>query len=225
MAEPAMSLPILSITDPKDAFLVMLLERIEALEDKVSSLTQITKEQNTSFVVPEGINSFQGVQALKLAPTCSTTCIEDAKKELEQCCVLVEEKLGGHDILKSLVADIILDDHIPCGYVYCCRIYINLKRPVWIHEITRLLASIKYPVEVGTKISKGTISFYNTSTRFSHTQEKGLVYSLFDKDGNRKDTPIWESYVSGYNILVDPFPDEWHSDGEQSDWWPEEGEQ
>jgi hypothetical protein len=213
---------ILSITDPKDLFIIMLLERLEKLEDKVAELDKI------QYVVPDGVSSFQSVQALKLAITCSTAGIEDAKKELETCCHLVEERFKQDAILKSVVADLILDEAFPWGYPYCCRIYLNFTRSVWIHEVTRVLTSIKYPVkEFGTSISKGAIVYYKTEGRYSHIEEHGIAYSLYDKDGNRKENPIWEPYHSGFEILTDPYPNTF-SDGlsdYSSDYWPEQEEQ
>lgn len=221
---------ILSITDPRDAFVIMLLERIEKLEDTVrdlsKSLTEL-KDKHDNFLVPVGFTSFQAIQAIKLSFDCFNTAdIEAAKQVMAECCHLIEERLG-KEVLSSVCADIILDESLHRGYTPYNRIYINFKRLVWVHEVTRVLASITYPTKsVGTVLSKGAIAFYTTASRFSGMQENGLVYNLYDKDGNRKTTPVWESYTAGYEFLTNPYPDELYSgsdDGsDDGEWWPEQ---
>jgi hypothetical protein len=219
---------ILDISDPRDAFMIMLLERLAVCEDTVRELKKtvvVLEEKNKRlFVRSDKFQSYQCVGGVELAITCSDTCVEDGKMDLENCCRLLVETFGT-DNLKSLSAVMTLDDRIPCGYACCTRLYLNFKRHCWIHELTRTIEDMKFPEHIGICVSvkKGIYAYCD------HAEDKfardGIVYSLFDLNGVMIPEPKWiewekvcpilgmgESYFSDYGS-----DDEWVVEQEHDD--------
>jgi regulator of replication initiation timing len=95
---------ILELTDPRDAFMFMLLERVNKLEDTIQELkTDVVElqDKNKRLVVTNNkFHSYQTIGGVKLAIGCSTTSIQDVKNELETCVNLIVDKLGNDNLLE-----------------------------------------------------------------------------------------------------------------------------
>jgi hypothetical protein len=214
---------MLVITDPRDAFALMLMERLEACEDIIRKLekkvTTLEDAKNTITVKNKGFHSYQCVGAMKLAVSCSNTCVEDGKRDLEVCVQLLVDKFG-LNIFKSLTAVIILDDNIQCGYKWCTRIYMNFKELCWIHEFTKMIDEINFPpgMDVSVCVSKGTICYGDNESYSSEDEDvSGIVYRLFDIYENLVEKPTWTNWNGTCTILKLPSP-QCSDYGDEDDW-------
>lgn len=216
---------MLVVTDPRDAFALMLMERLEACEDRIRELEQkvttLEDTKKTVLVKNKGFHSYQCVGAIKLAVSCSNTCVEDGKRDLEVCIQLLLDKFG-LDIFKSLTAVITLDDYMSCGYKWCTRLYMNFKQLCWIHEFTKMIDEINFPagMDVSVCVSKGLICYGHHRNEGCSSEddddERGIVYRVFDIYENLIEEPTWTEWTGTCTILKLPSPQ--CSDYEDNDW-------
>lgn len=195
---------ILCVTDPRDAFLFMLLERINKLEDNVEDLKKNVKElqdKNKRLIIQnDKFQTYQTIGGIKLAIGCSRNNIEDAKNELETCINLLVAKLSDNNLL-SLSAVITLDDFMPWGYKQYTRLYINFKKHCWISELVRLIEEIAFPehLSISVCIDKGMIRYGSHSDSDNTSNSKGIGYSLFSIDGEPIQ-PVWTNWQNTFVI-------------------------
>jgi hypothetical protein len=220
-----MSREILSITDPKDAFCLMLLERIDKLEDQVYTLSkqlnEVNDDRNDIFLKSKDIlNNNECVGAMKLAVYCFSMTLQEAKETMEDCMKLLVGRFG-IDNFKSLSGAIIIDDFEKGVFKCCTRICMNFTTPCWIHEFTRALNKIPLPVRVDTIVDKGSILYYKFSNDSGYGSDDdnrygGIVYSYFDLDCKRIDEPSWKEWHNDCLLITEP-PYDFSDDGWQSE--------
>lgn len=195
---------ILNVSEPRDAFMFMLLERINKLEDNVEDLKKNVielQERNKKLIVQnDKFQTYQSIGGVKLAIGCSRNNIDDAKNELEQCINLLVDKLGDDNIL-SMSAVITLDDFIPWGYKQYTRLYINFKKNCWISELVRLIEDIAFPehLSISVCVDKGMIRYGSHTDNDNILNAKGIGYSLFDIDGEPIQ-PVWTNWQNSFVI-------------------------
>ena len=131
-----MKMDIMLQPDSRDSFLLMLLERIGTLENRIHE-----QENNVHK-------------------------LENKVYELE------------HSHVKSIVAiiDINTDNDNVC---ISTKIYVNLRRTLWTHEICRMISDLEYPRMVELSIETGVV-IYNKHIAMGRNE---LMYNHFKKDG------------------------------------------
>jgi hypothetical protein len=212
---------ILSVKDPRDAFMFMLLERINGLEDTVRDLRKqvcTLEESKIHFeCTKQNFNSKECVQAVKIWFWSSMDSIEKAKKEMAESVNLIIEKLGT-DVFKSASAVISYSDLLPFGYQASTCLYLNFKNAVWVHEFTRLLHQIDFTVSAHIEVHDGMICFLSHK-REGYANESGIVYSAYDLDGNKVDEPQWIEWNNICHLLRGhtDVEEDWSDDGDFDD--------
>lgn len=210
---------ILCVKDPRDAFMLMLLERINSLEDTVIDLRKqisILEENKTHFeCTKQTFSSKECVQAIKLWFWCSTDSLDKAKHEMAESVNSIVKKFGT-DVFKSASAIISYSDVLPFGYQASTCLYLNFKNAVWIHEFTRLLYQIDFTATAHIEIYDGMICFLSHKKE-GFANERGIVYNAYDLDGNKIDEPEWIEWSNICNILRS-------REDILEEWWSENGD-
>lgn len=189
---------VFCISDPRDSFMFMLLERINKLEDNVEELKKTVNElqqRNKRLTVRnDKFQTYQTIGGIKLAIGCTRDSIEDAKNELETCINLIVAKLGISNLL-TLSAVITLDERIPWGFKQYTRLYMNFKKNCWISELIRLIEEVEFPehLSISVCVDKGIIRYGSHTDTDNLPNAKGIVYSLFDVDGEPIQ-PVWTNW-------------------------------
>lgn len=210
---------ILSVKDPRDAFMLMLLERINGLEDTVRELQgQVgTLEQNQTHFecTKQNFNSKECVQAVKMWFWCSMDSLDKTKQEMVDSVNSIVNKLGT-DVFRSVSAIITYNDDLPCGYQASTCLYLNFKNAVWVHEFTRLLHQIDFTASAHIEIHDGMICFLSHKKE-GFSNERGIVYNAYDLDGNKISEPQWTEWSNICNILRS-------REDILEEWWSENGD-
>lgn len=199
---------ILRIDDPRDAFALMLLERIDALEghvqDLIGRLDNVTArtEKEQVFHVDKSNNfscyGFVSPSFFMRAIKPETMSVDDFKGNLVQVANLVKERIGCDKFVTMTLVVGTRDGHSIIG-----DIYINLKDVCFIYQIYKMLSQIQYPLRVNLRWDN-MVDVY-----LMHVNHGGLgeCYSMFDVSGNKVDEPGWTTWINSIQLYLGRGPE------------------
>lgn len=188
---------ILNVEDPRDAFIIMLMERIECLEDRLNKVI----EPRIDSIDHERLNI--ECRALITGSTTSQTFeiklyhynpnLSVVMTLCENTVRAITDKLG-HTTFRSASAIIEKDAFTPDYAI----IYINMRRRCWVHETIKAISDIGVPCIV--KIDKHICSAFNAYVGIDE-MSNGLIYNAYDLEGNHVLNPSWQQWTRSAKIL------------------------
>lgn len=186
------------VDDPRDAFIFMLMERIEHLEDRLNRII----EPKLEYLNQERLRFECQTSAMSNKAT-KTFTIQlyhyskdlDVIMSLSQSAVNEVVRRMGVNSLVSVSAVIEIKNEME--YEDFSIIYINMYRRCWVHETIKALSELK--ISCLTKIEKVLCSAFNTHVSLEHNSW-GYVYSAYDLDGIYNPCPKWQKWEKAAKI-------------------------
>jgi hypothetical protein len=190
--------------DPRDAFLLMLLERISVLETRVHELETGAKELEAgqeslkACVLTSPVVDPSVTKAICVKHTVFSFIIRMghprgtpvAEAQLKQEGIDILDKvllaIGEPNILSATAA--IMETNVETIF--------NLRKRMWRHELVRVLSKLDFPrpVEVLDEI----VVRYSV---YVFSGKSGICYNVFDFDGHKKEQPTWEEFDEQFFII------------------------
>lgn len=201
---------VLNVSEPRDAFLLMLLERVNALEDKLSEAEKTSEElkkknQNMQYKIDE-LERFQVNDNVKtlttyqaplsrtffvrvVAPGTGPGTYDQVKHACEQVTKMILEKLGP-DAFVTLTC-------VTKMYEGTADIYLNMKNRCFVYQVIHLLSSMEYPTVV--YVNCDMVDRY-----MLHVLQgcNGEFYSYFDSQGKRISEPSWNAWSNMLELCI-----------------------
>lgn len=201
---------VLNISEPRDAFMLMLLERVDALEDKLNDVQNTNaelKKKNQQmqsrihelerFEVNDNVKTLTTYQAplsrtffvRVVAPGTGPGTYEQVKVACEQVMKIIHDKLGA-DAFVTLTC-------VAKMYEGTADIYLNMKNRCFVYQVCRLLSSTEYPTLV--YVNCDMVDRY-----MLHVLQgcNGEYYSYFDTSGNRISEPSWKTWSNMLELCI-----------------------
>jgi hypothetical protein len=188
---------ILKVEDPRDSFIIMLLERIGCLEDRLNKVI----EPKLDLLNQERLN-FE-CEGCTISKTVTKTFIiklyhnnQDINAVMSLCENAVrdiQDRLGHKSILS--ISAIIEQDAFEPDYAL---IYMNMRRRCWVHETIKAISEVKIPCVI--KVEKHICYAFNAYVGIDELS-KGFIYSAYDLDGNQLSNPLWKEWTMSASIL------------------------
>lgn len=191
---------IITAADPRDAFLLMLLERIGSLETRLHELEKgqqsLDDRQNTlqkciitDPVIDEnatviGIQHTMFSFIIKAIPGVQVT--EDQLRQDAVAILEIVVPLLGSSILSATA--VIIESRL--------EMVINLRKRVWRQEWIRLLSKTHLPRNV--EVIDEMVARYSI---YMSPGKRGLCYNVFDMLGQKKEQPTWEEWADSFFII------------------------
>ena len=191
---------ILNVSDTRDAFMLMLLERIGYLESKLHNIeAKAMQTPKRKFEVENSTFSCTKVMSktFKIRPinhnvyydsnhNVSYGSIENTKTMYENIVKNIIEKLG-HNSFVNITVVFEVNDSENIDFI---NILLNMKNKCWIYDTIKLLSEIQFPVNMNI-ITENIVSRYNSYVVHGG---KGIFLNAFDKNGNLNKTNIWNEW-------------------------------
>jgi hypothetical protein len=201
---------VLNVSEPRDAFLLMLLERVNTLEDKLNEVEKINAELEKKnqqmqskidelerFQVSDNVKTLTTYQAplsrtffvRVVAPGTGSGTYEQVKNACEQVMKMIYDKLGPNAFVTlTCVAKM---------YEGTADIYLNMKNRCFVYQVIRLLSSMEYPTVV--YVNCDMVDRY-----MLHVLQgcNGEFYSYFDSHGKRIPEPSWNAWSNMLELCV-----------------------
>lgn len=201
---------ILKVSEPRDAFLLMLLERVDALEDKLNDVEKANvelKKQNQQmqsrihelerFQVNDDVKTLTTYQAplsrtffvRVIAPGTGPGTYDQVKDACEKVTKMIHDKLGA-DAFVTLTC-------VTKMYEGTADIYLNMKNRCFVYQVCRLLSSMEYPTVV--YINCDMVDRY-----MLHVLQgcNGEYYSYFEPSGNKISEPSWKPWSNILELCI-----------------------
>lgn len=198
---------LVSIDDPRDAFMLMLLERIGVLESRLNTFEAKVMEveaRERNFEVGENSSCSNKaitstfVLTIKNIHNLQTSVLDSVKSDCETIISLLISCFGIESILTcSAIIEQWSFGDMPCLDVY---IKVNMKRDCFVDKIVHKVSELMFPRRVVIDIEKG-VKRYN-----SHVQhdDHGIVFNAYDLSGNKSETPVWNNWTNTCEIYKNP---------------------
>jgi hypothetical protein len=201
---------VLKVNDPRDAFLLMLLERVNALEDKLNEVDKISSELEKKnlqmqdklqelerFQVNDDVKTLTTYQAplsrtffvRVVAPGTGPGTYEQVKNACEKVMKMIYDRLGPNSFVTlTCVAKM---------YEGTADIYLNMKNRCFVYQVIRLLSSMHYPTVV--YINCDMVDRY-----MLHVLQgcNGEYYNYFDTSGNLISEPSWNAWSNMLELCI-----------------------
>lgn len=187
-----MNKDILNVSDTRDAFMLMLLERIGYLETKIHNIeAKAMQTPKRKFEVENSTLSCTKAMSktFKIRPNnhnVSYDGIEDTKLMYENIIKLLVEKLGQNSFLNVTVVFEINDNNM----IDFITILLNMKNKCWIYDTIQLMSEIQFPVNMHI-FAENIVSRYNS---YVIREAKGIFLNAYDYNGNLNTTNIWKEW-------------------------------
>lgn len=200
---------VLQVDNPRDAFALMLLERIDALENKIynierrldnaervvervdaelSNATDYKVKRSNNFVCFGSVSSSFFIKVVKPV----TVSLQQFKHSCVDILHQVQQKLG---IDAFMTLTLVLGSRD--GTITCADIYFNMKDRCFIYLIFKLLSTIQYPFPVNAKCDMIDIYLLH----INHGR-MGEYYSLYSVNGEAIEFPEWKEWTDTLELCV-----------------------
>ena len=191
---------VLNVSDTRDAFMLMLLERIGYLETQLHNV-EAALQSKRKFEVENSTLSCTRTQLMsktfKIRPinqnvnydnnhNVSYGSIEHNKLMYENIVKNIVDKLGQNSFGNITVAFEINNT----GNIDFITILLNMKNKCWIYDTIQLLSEILFPVNMHI-IAEGIVNRYNS---YVVKEGKGIFLNAYDENGNLNKTNIWNEW-------------------------------
>lgn len=188
---------ILNVEDPRDAFILMLLERIDSLEDKLNKVIEpkldYLNNERLKFECQGSLQSDDISKTFVIKLYHNSQNLNVIMSVCENTIKMIIDKLGYKSIL-SISAIIEVGAFEP-DYAL---IYINMRRRCWVHETIKAISDVKIPCLI--KVEKNICSAFNSYVGIDKLS-KGFIYNAYDLDGNPVSNPMWKEWTRSAKIL------------------------
>lgn len=193
---------VLKIDDPRDAFALMLLERIDALEEQVSGMharlegVEAHQQQERVFHL-EKTNNFScfgfvsGSFFMRSVKPAGMTA-DEFKEKLVQVARMVLDTIGMDKFVTLTVVVGTRDG----GHTTSGDMYINLKKQCFIYQIYKMLSQLSYPIPVNLRWDN-LVDMYMLHV---NQGSQGEYYSVFDTQGLEVDMPQWTAWSNTVDL-------------------------
>ncbi len=188
---------VMKIDDPRDAFILMLLERLETLEDKLNQVIEPQIKGLQQERQQLECNSRIGTTAVSKTFTMRVYYNDEGIDVIKETCEEMVRQVN--DILgpeNCLTVSAIIEPIAPTSEY--AIIYINLRRRYWVHRTIMILSDVKTPYY--TTIEKGDCAAVNAHIGLDE-QSTGHVYNAFDLKGRKLINPSWTTWVRHATML------------------------
>jgi hypothetical protein len=195
---------VLEILDPRDDFLFMLLERINALEQENIEMRMTLQKQNESFEVSNENMCSSKLMARAFVLRTSFTndsllTIDELKTHYESIVQLLLQKFGEETFRSiSVVIETYSDVHGDVYHNSC--VYMNMKNRCWIDKTTKMLSEIKFPIWVNIETDHLACAF--NSHIALNLNQSGIIYNAYDVNGVIIAEPKWAEWTMYARILA-----------------------
>lgn len=179
---------IMKVDDPRDEFIIMLLERIEYLEDRLNKFIEpkldYLNEERLRFECDNAsVQSKTSSKTFKIKLYHHSNNLEVIKTLCEKTINEILERLGSQSFLSmTAVIDTTSDYAI---------IYLNMRRRCWVYETIKSISNIS--IACLMKIEKDICYAYNSHIGIDAIA-KGYIYNAYDLNGVKIDTPCWNQW-------------------------------
>jgi hypothetical protein len=205
---------ILNVTDPRDAFMIMLLERIGNIETRLTHLEMNLDKQNASFEISKNAScshsAITSAFVLTLSSESSELGMADATLQSD-CEVLVSkivDRLGRDSFLtvsaiveKWQLENVENVENVEEGENgQRCDVFIkiNMKHKCFVDKIVRIITELDIPSR-HVVISTEKVVRYNAHC--GKHSDAGLVYSAYDVDGTYIEKPQWQTWTKSCTLF------------------------
>jgi hypothetical protein len=185
---------VLNFEDPRDAFIMMLMERIECLEDRLSRII----EPKLDYLNQERLK-FECESSSVSSKTTRTFTIKlyhysnDIDVIMSLCVNAVNEIIKTFGVKAFVSVSAVIEND---GQDFCV-IYLNMHRRCWTYETIKALSDVK--ISCLMKIEKDLASAYNYHIGMGENSQ-GYVFSAYDLNGNYIEEPKWVKWERMVNI-------------------------
>lgn len=186
---------ILNVSDTRDAFMLMLLERIGYLETQLHNV-ETTLQSKQKFEVENSTLSCIKLMSktFKIRPinqnvyydsnhNVSYGSIEHNKSMYENIVKTIVDKLGQNSFDNITVAFEINDT----GNIDFITMLLNMKNKCWIYDTIQLLSEIQFPVNMH-------IIAENIVNRYVVQEGKGIFFNAYDENGILHKNNVWNEW-------------------------------
>lgn len=200
---------LLKVSDPRDAFALMLLERIDALENRIYQIEKrLEKVEDISNRTDKDLANLMEFRVQRInnyscyGSVSSSFFVKIVKpitmtnQDFKDLCVDVLNKIRqklGADTFMTLTVVIGSRD----GTTTAADVYINMKDKCFIYLIFRLLSTIQYPFPVNAKCDM--IDLYLLHINHGNI---GDYYSLYDVNGKAIEFPEWKEWRDSLELCI-----------------------
>lgn len=189
---------ILNVSDTRDAFMLMLLERIGYLETQLHNV-ETTLQSKQKFEVENSTLSCIKLMSktFKIRPinqnvyydsnhNVSYGSIEHNKSMYENIVKTIVDKLGQNSFDNITVAFEINDT----GNIDFITMLLNMKNKCWIYDTIQLLSEIQFPVNMHI-IAENIVNRYNS---YVVQEGKGIFFNAYDENGILHKNNVWNEW-------------------------------
>lgn len=204
---------VLTVTDPRDAFMIMLSERMGDIEARLTKLEKVENiESRLEFLESEhakfemknpGYSSEDLVKTFLLTikniedvEDIDTSSLPSVKNDCEIIVNSIISQFGDGILTASAIIE-----HWSFGDQLLLDVYIkvNMKRKCFFNKIVHMISEIKLPRHIEISAEPGVVRYNHHVSKY---HDDGLVFNAYDICGDKVACPEWTNWTNSCELYV-----------------------